>query len=104
MNSSEAEHVAVVIVFQASAEILVAYQREHGLEEWPVIHDGEGDLFKAGLVRVSPFAISIDNDWLVLRNGLVNNEEHLRYLSRARQTRSGSTRIDRRPDAVELVG
>ena len=99
--------VAVAIVFEGSDADADAYRRNHGLDDFPFIKDTSGRLSRIGKVRVTPFAISVDEEWKVFRKGLVNNVEHLQLLAGRAPIDMAETQeravVDRRSNAVELA-
>jgi peroxiredoxin len=98
--------VAVLIVLSSEPKSTEKYRLKHSLET-PVVSDPKERLFAAGRVRVSPFAVASDATYTVRRKGLVNNQDHLKFLTATQDSHvfdeSSVPFASRRTDAIELV-
>lgn len=68
--------IAVFVVIGADETVTARYASDHGLV-CSVIPDPGEQLFGSCRVRVSPFAIVTNAEFVVRRKGLVNHREHL---------------------------
>ncbi len=103
---TEANNVRVILVFSGSHESAMTYMRTNELEQCGLIEDQTERLFRASRVRISPFAIVVDQHFKVRGKGLVNHQEHLKHLANWRadiQTIPSERVVERGPNAVELA-